>query len=195
MPVYSSTNPFPVAERSNLCCSAMDTEALTDAVDDKSYLQLRCPPLKADDQNGSQMPGGLLSMTRLKTMSFPNQAKSLLVNAMVIRFSQLCSLLNAHNKEAGVLELLPDLAWLVQGCWVVRSEILYPNKQKSAFSGIAGETLCQCRNFTMWKLPQSRFIKRQEITSVIQLPTEVPNDIFEQIARFSRREGCEFLYL
>ena len=101
--------------------------------------------------------------------------------------------MNAHNKEADVLKLLPEIAWLVQSCWLVRSKIFYLKKHKSAFSGIAGRNTLSSRNFTMWKLPQSR--SSSVSRAVVQLPTEDLNDIFGQMSRFSPREGCEFLCL
>ena len=40
--------------------------------------------------------------------------------AKVIQFSQLVSLLDATTQMKEVLELLPQFAWLVRGCWVVK---------------------------------------------------------------------------
>ena len=101
--------------------------------------------------------------------------------------------MNADNKEADVRKLIPEIAWLVQSCWVVRSEIFYLKKHKSVFTGIAGETL---RQVAKSRCGRSHKVDFSSVSrAVVRLPTEDLNDIFGQVAPFSRREGCEFLYL
>ena len=40
--------------------------------------------------------------------------------AKVVKFNQICMLLEANSKQAAVLRALPTFACLVQGCWVVK---------------------------------------------------------------------------
>lgn len=47
----------------------------------------------------------------------------------MIQFNQLCSLLGVTGQAAGVLEAVKMCGVLVQGCWVVRSDLVYPQPE------------------------------------------------------------------
>ncbi len=53
----------------------------------------------------------------------------LLLNAHIERFGQLCSLLGVTGQSGGVLKAVQACGVLVQGCWVIKSDLLYPEDQ------------------------------------------------------------------
>ncbi len=57
------------------------------------------------------------------------QVSKLLCNAHVERFGQLCSLLGVTGRHNGVLSAVQECGVLVQGCWVIKSDQLYPDNQ------------------------------------------------------------------
>ena len=64
-------------------------------------------------------------------------------------FSQLRSTLTSEHESAVILKYLQQLAVLVQGNWVVNSEILYPQGTKSHHSGIPADHMCRARDFVV----------------------------------------------
>ena len=69
----------------------------------------------------------------------------------VLPFSRVCSLLGAHSTAAehDVLEELQRVCVLVQGCWVVRSEVLYPKDYASPHHGVGSDVMCRARDLTV----------------------------------------------
>ena len=59
------------------------------------------------------------------------QVRKVHLNAHVIQFSQLCSLLGVTGQAASVLEAVKGCGVLVQGCWVVRSDLVYSRPEDS----------------------------------------------------------------
>ena len=114
--------------------------------------------------------------------------------AKVIRFGQLLALLPQGTDPLAVIRCLQQVAVLVQGCWVVKSEILYPKDQCSPHSGVSSEHLCRGRDYVVWRFTQSRHVTRKEIASIVKLPAEDIKSILEQISRIRVNCGWEFLF-
>ncbi|XP_052262811.1 DNA-directed RNA polymerase III subunit RPC5-like isoform X2 [Dreissena polymorpha] len=140
------------------------------------------------------MPSNVLSLTQLKSMPLADQVKALLTNAKVIRFSQLLHLLPQGTDPIATLRALQIVAVMVQGCWVVKSEVLYPKDGCSPNSGVSSEFLCRGRDFVMWRFTQSRCVTRKEVASVIKLPNEDVKDILEQMSHIRFNHGWEFVF-
>lgn len=77
-------------------------------------------------------------------------------------FSRLCSFLGftEENQQQDVLKCIQQVAELVQGNWVVKSDILYPVPEKErdktvklcGLTGIHPEILSKARDFVVIKL-------------------------------------------
>lgn len=48
-----------------------------------------------------------------------------------------------------LLKTLPKVAVLVQGNWIVKSEILYPAGTFSAVSGVPADLMCRARDYVV----------------------------------------------
>lgn len=74
-----------------------------------------------------------------------------LILAQIIQFQQLHMLLAGGQglTEASLLKILPKVANLVRGNWVVKSEVLYPDKTFSATSGVPAELMCRTRDYVV----------------------------------------------
>jgi len=68
-----------------------------------------------------------------------------------MRFAQVLHYLKTKLKasidEIGILRTIQTLAVLVQGCWVVKSEILYPLECASDVNGVSGDQMQKARDF------------------------------------------------
>jgi hypothetical protein len=74
-----------------------------------------------------------LSREKLETMELPEQVTALMRAAQALHFSRLLELVpNGTHHADQVLELLPDVAVLVQGCWVATSELVYKEEGRSS---------------------------------------------------------------
>ncbi|XP_063961179.1 DNA-directed RNA polymerase III subunit RPC5-like [Lytechinus pictus] len=181
-------------ERDHLYCQAMDSEINQLSLPPKEYLSSLIPEMEEDALTKPNMPVNILSMSQLKTMSLPDQVRALLRNAKVIRFSQLMSILPGSYDQVSVLRALQMVALLVQGCWVVKSEVLYPKDTCSPISGVSSEILCRGRDYVMWRFTQSRCVVRKEVASVTKLQAEDTKEILEQMAKPKVNQGWEFLH-
>ena len=157
------------------------------------YLKMLMPLSGEEQQKKPEMPNNVLSLTQLKSMPLGDQVKSLLINAKVIRFSQLMTLLPQGTDPQATLRSLQHVAVLVQGCWVVKSEILYPKDGYNPHSS-SSELLCRGRDFMMWRFTQSRCVTRKELASIIKLPSDDVKDILEQMSKIKVNQGWEFIF-
>ncbi|XP_020608714.1 DNA-directed RNA polymerase III subunit RPC5-like [Orbicella faveolata] len=190
---FNPQDDIAAAEHSLLYCQEMESESPEFRVTPRDYLKLLTPSASQEESSKPPVPSNVLSMTQLKTMDLPDQVKALLINAKVISFSQLCRLLSPGAKEASVLKCVQQYAVLVQGCWVVKSELLYPEGSISPNSGIAADILCKGRDYLMWRFNQSRVVVRKDIKSVTKLPSEDIKEMLDQMSRMKVQMGWEFV--
>ena len=186
------TTPMAAAERELLVAleSQHSTQFNTATSD---YLEKLIPKMELKEAEKAALPSNVLSMSDLKSMNLADQIKALLTSAKVIRFSQLMSLLPKGTDATTALRCVQQVALLVQGCWVVKSEVLYPRDTFSAYSGVPAETLCRGRDYILWRFTQSRYLLRKDISSVIKLPAEDIKDVIEQIAQLRVNKGWQFV--
>ncbi|EHB13194.1 DNA-directed RNA polymerase III subunit RPC5 [Heterocephalus glaber] len=138
-------------------------------------------------------PSNVLSMAQLRTLPLADQIKILMKNVKVMPFANLMSLLGPSVDSVAVLRGIQKVAMLVQGNWVVKSDILYPKDSSSPHSGVPAEVLCRGRDFVMWRFTQSRWAVRREVAAVTKLCAEDVRDLLEHMALVRANRGWEFL--
>uniref|UniRef100_A0A096NHC6 RNA polymerase III subunit E n=1 Tax=Papio anubis TaxID=9555 RepID=A0A096NHC6_PAPAN len=138
-------------------------------------------------------PSNVLSMAQLRTLPLADQIKILMKNVKVMPFANLMSLLGPSIDSVAVLRGIQKVAMLVQGNWVVKSDILYPKDSSSPHSGVPAEVLCRGRDFVMWKFTQSRWVVRKEVATVTKLCAEDVKDFLEHMAVVRINKGWEFI--
>lgn len=65
----------------------------------------------------------------------------------MISFTQLRLILSSEHDTAAVLKYLQQVAVLVQGNWVVNSELIYIKDSVSSQNGIPAELMCRARDY------------------------------------------------
>uniref|UniRef100_A0A8C9C869 RNA polymerase III subunit E n=1 Tax=Phocoena sinus TaxID=42100 RepID=A0A8C9C869_PHOSS len=138
-------------------------------------------------------PSNVLSMAQLRTLPLADQIKILMKNVKVMPFANLMSLLGPSIDSVAVLRGIQKVAMLVQGNWVVKSDILYPKDSSSPHSGVPAEVLCRGRDFVMWKFTQNRWVVRKEVAAVTKLCAEDVKDFLEHMAVVRINKGWEFI--
>ncbi|XP_013203187.1 DNA-directed RNA polymerase III subunit RPC5 isoform X2 [Microtus ochrogaster] len=181
-------------ERQYLLCQGSSGVENTELVKSPSeYLMMLMPPSPEEEKDKPVAPSNVLSMAQLRTLPLADQIKVLMKNVKVMPFANLMSLLGPSVDSVAVLRGIQKVAMLVQGNWVVKSDILYPKDSSSPHSGMPAEVLCRGRDFVMWKFTQSRWVVRKEVAAVTKLCAEDVKDFLEHMAVVRINKGWEFL--
>ncbi|XP_062954916.1 DNA-directed RNA polymerase III subunit RPC5 isoform X4 [Cynocephalus volans] len=181
-------------ERQYLLCQGSSGVENTELIKSPSeYLMMLMPPSQEEVKDKPVAPSNVLSMAQLRTLPLADQIKILMKNVKVMPFANLMSLLGPSVDSVAVLRGIQKVAMLVQGNWVVKSDILYPKDSSSPHSGVPAEVLCRGRDFVMWKFTQSRWVVRKEVATVTKLCTEDVKDFLEHMAVVRINRGWEFI--
>ncbi|XP_054899176.1 DNA-directed RNA polymerase III subunit RPC5 [Poeciliopsis prolifica] len=181
-------------EKQYLYCQSVDASQNSELIKTpKEYLAMLMPPLAEEKIAKPVGPSNVLSMAQLRTLPLGEQVKTLMKNVKVMPFANLMGLLASGTDQTSVLRCIQQVALLVQGNWVVKSDVLYPKNTCSAHSGVPAEVLCRGRDFVMWRFTQERSVMRKEIASIIKLPPEDVKEFLEHVASPRVNRGWEFL--
>ncbi|XP_040829151.1 DNA-directed RNA polymerase III subunit RPC5 [Ochotona curzoniae] len=181
-------------ERQYLLCQGSSGAENTELIKAPSeYLMMLMPPGQEEEKEKPVAPSNVLSMAQLRTLPLADQIRILMKNVKVMPFANLMSLLGPSVDSVAVLRGIQKVAMLVQGNWVVKSDILYPKDSSSPHSGVPAEVLCRGRDFVMWKFTQSRWVVRKEVATVTKLCAEDVKDFLEHMAVVRINKGWEFL--
>ncbi|XP_030630221.1 DNA-directed RNA polymerase III subunit RPC5 [Chanos chanos] len=181
-------------ERQYLYCQSMGPSENTELVKTRSeYLAMLMPPVAEEKAVKPVGPSNVLSMAQLRTLPLGDQVKTLMKNVKVMPFANLMGLLTPGTDSTAVLRCIQQVAMLVQGNWVVKSDVLYPKTSCSPHSGVPAEVLCRGRDFVMWRFTHVRSLMRKEVASIIKLPPEDVKDFLEQMSVPRANRGWEFL--
>uniref|UniRef100_A0A8C5RWX3 RNA polymerase III subunit E n=1 Tax=Laticauda laticaudata TaxID=8630 RepID=A0A8C5RWX3_LATLA len=156
------------------------------------YLMMLVPPSVEEEKEKPVAPSNVLPMAQLRTLPLADQIKILMKNVKVIAFASLMSLLASGTDPTAVLRSIQQVALLVQGNWVVKSDILYPKETSSPHSGVPAEVLCRGRDFVIWKFTQDRWVVRKEVAAVTKLGPEDVKDFLEHVSFLRINRGWEF---
>ncbi|KAM6054384.1 PREDICTED: DNA-directed RNA polymerase III subunit RPC5 isoform X1 [Chlamydotis macqueenii] len=157
------------------------------------YLMMLMPPSVEEENDKPVAPSNVLSMAQLRTLPLADQIKILMKNVKVMPFANLMSLLGSGTDSTAVLRCIQQVAMLVQGNWVVKSDVLYPKDTSSPHSGVPAEVLCRGRDFVMWKFTQDRWVVRKEVAAVTKLCPEDVKDFLEHMSVARINKGWEFM--
>ena len=191
---------FPVGteesemERWQLFVNCADTSSTSEFYMSPSDYQKQLISKKEDEVSTAvaPLPNGVLSLAMLKTMSFTDRVRALMRSVRAIRFTELLAVLKSLTEPSSsldgieVLRHLQQYAVLIQGCWVVKSDVLYVRDSTSELTGTPADVLCRARDFVLWHFEQGHSISHKEIaTAMVRLATEDEREILDKIARRS----------
>ncbi|CAL1599727.1 unnamed protein product [Knipowitschia caucasica] len=181
-------------EKQYLYCQSVDASQNSELVKTpKEYLAMLMPPQAEEKVVQVAGPSNVLSMAQLRTLPLAEQVKTLMKNVKIMPFANLMGLLALGTDSTAVLRCIQQVALLVQGNWVVKSDVLYPKNTCSAHSGVPAEVLCRGRDFVMWRFTMVRSVMRKEVTNIIKLPPEDVKEFLEHVAVPRVNRGWEFV--
>ena len=125
--LFSLDSDEATADRSFLFAAEDDRSGIFE-LSRQEYLEVLCPVHTNDERSAPVPPGGLLTLAQLKALPLPQQVKELLRSSVVVQYGRMCSLLTGGEHSETLLETVQKCGVLVQGCWVVSSEVVFPEE-------------------------------------------------------------------
>lgn len=133
------------------------------------YIRVLVPEDREVAQVTPSLPSHVMSLHSLRALPLLEQCRMLLKDgkkscfvifliyivfsnsAKIIQFQQLYLLLAGGEgiTAEALLKCLPQVAVLVRGNWIVKSEVLYPTGTLSAISGVPAEHMCKARDYVV----------------------------------------------
>ncbi|CAL8070741.1 unnamed protein product [Orchesella dallaii] len=196
---YEDNNP---AVASQLCTPNTDNDVPMYVLTQKDYLSKLFPKHVDAVMDGSDTKSKIQAHQRIniqgmKELSLQDQLKVLMINGKVMHYDQILDFLKSRLRvsidETSVLRHLQAAAVLVQGCWVVRSEIVYPDGFKSNINGIPGPVMQAARDNVLLLFTEQRFVERRKLAPLLHLPTEEVKEILSNVSKRVVKKGWEFL--
>ncbi|XP_017884887.1 DNA-directed RNA polymerase III subunit RPC5 [Ceratina calcarata] len=193
------TNYVPVTStqaeltRLEMFCSATDETVNTLNITNQQYLDLLVPPMKDEEYLKSDVANHTTSLNYIRTLPLLDQMKILMKDAKVISFNQLRSILSPDQDTTVVLKYLQQVAVLVQGNWIVNSELIYPKDTVSSNNGIPSELMCRARDYILLSFTEHTYLNRKTISTVIKLPPDEIKEIFTNLAVHEAKKGWRLI--
>ncbi|XP_012271534.1 DNA-directed RNA polymerase III subunit RPC5 [Orussus abietinus] len=185
----------PQAELTRLEMFSASTDESVNGLNLKSqqYLGLLAPPMKEEQYSKANIPYHGTSLSYIRMLPLLDQVRILMKDAKVMSFTQLRSLLSPDQETSSILKYLQQVAVLVQGNWVVNSELIYQKDTISSHSGIPSELMCRARDYVLLSFTENEYIDRRAISSIIKLPAEEIREIFTNLAKHQPKKGWQLI--
>ncbi|KAH8327613.1 hypothetical protein KR074_003279, partial [Drosophila pseudoananassae] len=133
----------------------------------------------------------------LRTMPLLEQLRVLLRDAKMFSFGDLLEVLvehvDPHVAADKVLALLPQVAILLHGNWVPRSEVVFPEKMLSHANGVAAEQMIRARDYILFRFSRTACLYRAQVMAATQLPPAETLDVLRTVARVNATKRWELL--
>ncbi|KAK3894025.1 hypothetical protein Pcinc_002184 [Petrolisthes cinctipes] len=177
----------------------------------REYLCQLVPPTEELETPEASLPSHLLSRSALAALPLQERVKAVMVNAGVASFGELLGVVcgssssssggvggsgNSESDAGGtnaVLRSLQQVAVLVQGNWVVKSDLLYP-RGGFAESGLPNDVLQRARDFLLYKFTQGQSVVRGEVCEAVGVPGGEMREVLHGVAKYrGAKTTWEFL--
>lgn len=160
----------------------------------EEYMKLLVPEDKEQTPLEPTLPSHVMSLHALRGLPLQEQCRLLLKDAQIIQFQQIMLLLASVEGVTAdsLLKCLQNVAVLVRGNWVVKSEVLYPDNSFSATSGVPAELMCRARDYILYLFTKQQYVERKKVSSLLKIPAEEVKEIFAGISKLrTHNKGWE----
>ncbi|KAK7019779.1 DNA-directed RNA polymerase III subunit RPC5, partial [Halocaridina rubra] len=183
-------------EHRKLYCMYEDEHVDQFNLSPQDYLNQLVPPTEEVKMLTPGLPSHLMCRSGLKSLDLHEHVKTAMINAGVASFTELIEVLERGNSVdfvLSVLKVLQQVAVLVQGNWVVKSELIYPKESKSE-SGVSNDLVQRGRDFVLYLFTKNTSVIRSEVAEMVRLPGADIKDILSGVSTHSTERGIwEFL--
>ncbi|XP_076172472.1 RNA polymerase III subunit E [Ptiloglossa arizonensis] len=178
--------------RLEMFCSTTDETVNTLNLSTQQYLELLAPRVKEESLK-TTVSNSITSLSYIRTLPLLDQIKILMKDAKVISFIQLRSILSSEQETAAILKYLQQVAILVQGNWIVSSELVYPKDSISSHNGIPAELMCRARDYILLSFTEHEYLDRKTISTIVKLPADEIKEIFANLAIRKPKKGWHLI--
>ncbi|KRT81898.1 hypothetical protein AMK59_6331 [Oryctes borbonicus] len=132
-------------QKQKLLAECTDDHSQAKNITPTEYIRVLVPEDREEAQVTPSLPSHIMSLHSLRALPLLEQCRILLKDTKIIQFQQLFLLLAGGEgiTADSLLKCLPQVAVLVHGNWIVKSEVLYPSGTFSAVSGVPAELMCK----------------------------------------------------
>ncbi|KAG0712422.1 DNA-directed RNA polymerase III subunit RPC5 [Chionoecetes opilio] len=180
-------------ERRKLYCQYEDEHIDQFSLEPAEYMKHLVPPTEEVQIIAPGLPAHLMSRAALISLPLHDRVKTVMVNAGVASFVELLAVLGmgaTTESSQSVLKVLQQVAVLVQGNWVVKSDIIYLKDSKSE-SGVPNDLIQRGRDYLLYLFTKATSVTRGEVADVVGLPN---NDLKEILRGVSRYRGARSIW-
>ncbi|XP_066587865.1 DNA-directed RNA polymerase III subunit RPC5 [Prorops nasuta] len=179
--------------RLEMFCSTTDETVNALNLAPYQYLEVLAPSVKPEVHSKANLPNHITSLHYIRTLPLLEQIRVLMKDARIMSFGQLRSILASEYDTAAILKYLQQVAVLIQGNWIVNSELIYPKDSISSFSGIPAELMCRSRDYILLCYTENQYVDRRAVASVIKLPSEEIKEILSNLAKHEPKKGWRLI--
>ena len=187
---HPASSEFSQVRKEQLLCSKPEESVALLTLSKRKYLRaLIDKETELEDNDASSLP-----MTHIRTLALGDQVKQVMINVKVASFGKLCKVLDVQgdNMQQQLLRSLQQVAVLVQGNWVVRSDVIYTKDKLCGVTGISHEICSKVRDYLLFLFTNSRYVDRNLATITAKISTEDVKEMLQQVSTLTAKYGWEF---
>ncbi|XP_012534472.2 LOW QUALITY PROTEIN: DNA-directed RNA polymerase III subunit RPC5 [Monomorium pharaonis] len=204
---YASTDDMQSeilqSTRMDMFCPLSEESKNTLNLSKKEYLHLLVPQLPNECYLQSTS-GEQIDLHYIKTLPLEKRIKTMMKQVRIISFAKLCEILFPKSDERmtrEILKHLQEVAMLVQGNWVVKSDEIYKDNSKNSSEDNLQDNLssqnsisdfmCKARDYILSSFTntEQQYLNRNTILSVIKPTPEEINQLFEELLTYEAGKG------
>lgn len=189
---YPNSSEVAGLEKHKLLIGTLESQKHLISLERKEYLK----NLLSTDEDGTslEVPASSMIFSQRKLMQLPlvDQIQYLLISAKMLKFDTIVSYVTDKNIDR-ILHALGIVGTLIKGNWVVKSEVLYPEKMVSAINGVEAKFMVRAREYILYRFTQSEFLDRSQITTITKLPDEETKEVLKGVSRFCEGKGWQLI--
>ena len=145
------------------------------------YYEQLCPRfenineiLQSKEQRGT-------ATANLILLDLPLMLRRIMINTTIISFSIIRELVPKKYTTPSIIDEIGNHAWLIQGLWIIKSEIVYD------------EPISSARNFLLTLFQKRSLVKRNEFTNSTKLAYNTVSNLFSELS-YKTSDGWELKY-
>ncbi|XP_011634494.1 DNA-directed RNA polymerase III subunit RPC5-like [Pogonomyrmex barbatus] len=173
--------------RMEMFCPSIEESINNLNLTQKHYLHILVPQLP-DTCYLQSISEDQIALHYIMTLPLLDQIRIIMKQVKIISFTKLCEILSPEYDMTTILKYLQQVAMLVQGNWVVNSELIY-NKDSSSSQNSISEFMCKARDYILLLFTEHQFLSRNMISSFIKIAPEDINQIFVELGMYESEKG------
>ncbi|SPP76903.1 DNA-directed RNA polymerase III subunit RPC5 [Drosophila guanche] len=193
---HARATPTAELERQKLYATNHQSN-LSLTLNPRDYLQKLLPY----DENVQQVDESsvlpVYNRAMLKTMPLLDQLRVLLRDVRMLSFGDVLEILaeqaDSHVTPDKVLALLPQVGILLNGNWVPKSEVVFPEKMLSHANGVTAEQMIRARDYILYRFSRTACLYRTQVMAATQLPPAETYDVLHTVAKVNSTKRWELL--